>query len=95
MRIGHIDWLADVSDKVIERITITVNTNTLSKDDVEMLTSYVEENSGNTTLQLVFVDATNPHNQWHMTSQSYRINVKRHVLDDLESSEALSYSINS
>ena len=94
LRIGRIDWLADISDKVIERITITVNTNTLNKDDVEMLTSYAEENPGNTALQLVFVDATNPHNQLHMTSSSRRINVKRHFLDDIEASDALSYSIN-
>ena len=94
LRIGHIDWLADVSDKVIERITITVNTNALSKDDVEMLTSYSEENPGNTTLRFIFVDATNPHNQLHMTSQSSRIKVKRQFLDDIETSEALSYSIN-
>ena len=94
LRIGRIDWLADISDKVIERITITINTNTLNKDDVEMLTSYAEENPGNTALQLVFVDATNPHNQLHMTSSSRRINVKRHFLDDIEASDALSYSIN-
>ena len=94
LRIGHIDWLADVSDKVIERITISVNTNALSKDDVEMLTSYAEENSGSTILQFVFVDATNPHNQLHMTSQSRRIKVKRQFLDDIEASEALSYNIN-
>ena len=94
LRIGHIDWLADVSDKVIEQITITINTNTLSKDDVEMLTSYTEENPGKTTLRFIFVDATNPHNQLHMTSQSRPIKVKRQFLDDIETSEALSYSIN-
>ena len=95
LRIGRIDWLADVCDKVVESITITVNTGTLGKDDVEMLKSYVEENPGNTTLQLVFVDATNPHNQLHMTSRSHKIKVKRQFLDDIENSEALSYSINS
>ena len=94
LRIGRIDWLADVGDKVIERITVTVNTNALSKDDVEMLTSYAEENPGNATLQLVFVDATNPHNQLHMTSRSRQIKVKRQFLEDIDSSEALSYSIN-
>ena len=94
LRIGHIDWLADVSDKVIEHITITINTNALSKDDVEMLTSYAEENPGNATLRFIFVDATNPHNQLHMTSSSRRIKVKRQFLDDIETSEALSYSIN-
>ena len=94
LRIGRIDWLADVSDKVIERITVNVNTGKLEKDDVEMLTSYAEENKGNSALQLVFVDATNPHNQLHMTSRSHRIKVKRQLLDDIENSEALSYSIN-
>jgi DNA polymerase-3 subunit alpha len=94
LRIGRIDWLADVSEKVIERITVSVNTNTLNKDDVEMLTSYAEENPGQTALQVVFVDATNPHNQLHMTSQAKGIKVKRKFLDDIEASEALSYSIN-
>ena len=94
LRIGHIDWLADVGDKVVERITITVNTSSLEKDDVEMIKSYVDENPGNTTLQIVFVDATNPHNQLHMTSHSQRIKVKRQFLDEIELSEALSYSIN-
>ena len=94
LHIGRIDWLADVGDKAIERITISVNTSTLSKDDVEMLTSYAEENPGDTALQLVFVDATNPHNRLHMTSRSHRIKVKRQFLDDIEASPALSYSIN-
>jgi DNA polymerase-3 subunit alpha len=95
LRVGHIDWLADISDKVIERVTVNVNTGLLSNDDVEMLTSYAEENPGNTTLQLVFIDATNPHNQLHMTSRTHHIKVKRHFLDDIENSEALTYSINS
>ena len=94
LRIGHIDWLADVSDKVIERITIVVNTNELNKDDVEMLTSYAEENPGNTALQMVFVDATNPHNQLRMNSRNTRIKVTRQFLNDIENSDALSYSIN-
>ena len=94
LRISHIDWLADVSDKVVERITITVNTDILGKDDVEMIKSYADENPGNTTLHLVFVDATNPHNQLHMTSRSHRIKVKRQFLDDIEASDALTYSIN-
>ena len=95
LRIGRIDWLADVSDKVIERIIVTINTNTLNKDDVEMLTSYAEENPGSAALQMVFVDATNPHNQLRMTSRTHHIKVTRKLLEDIESSEALSYSINS
>ena len=94
LRIGRIDWLADVSDNVIERITIVVNTNILNKDDVEMLTSYAEENPGNAALYVVFVDATNPHNQLRMSSRNTRIKVTRQFLNDIESSEALSYSIN-
>ena len=95
LRIGSIDWLADVSDKVIERITVNVNTAALSKDDVEMLTSYVEENPGNAALRMVFIDATNPHNQLHMTSRKHRIKVTRQFLSDIENSGALTYSINS
>ena len=94
LRINHIDWLADVSEKVIEHITIAINTNSLSKDDVEMLTSYAEENPGNTTLQLVFIDATNPHNQLRMNSHKYHVKVTRQFLNDIEASPALSYSIN-
>ena len=94
LRIARIDWLADVSDNVVERITITVNTDNLGKDDVEMIKSYADENPGNTILQMVFVDATNPHNQLHMTSRSHRIKVKRQFLDNIDASDALSYSIN-
>ncbi len=94
LKIGHIDWLADVSDKLIERITITVNTGSLAKDDVELLTSYAEENPGNTALQFVFVDATNPHNKLHLTSHKHPIKVTRQLLNDIEASDALSYSIN-
>ena len=94
LRIGRIDWLADVSDKVIERITVNVNTGTLNQDDVEMLASYVKENKGNTALQMVFIDATNPHNQIRMTSRKHRVKVTRQFLDDIENSDALSYTIN-
>ena len=94
LRVGKIDWLADVSDSVIERITISVNTNALSMDDVEMLASYAEENPGKTAMRLVFIDATNPHNQLYMTSRAYHIKVNRNLLDDIEASDALSYSIN-
>ncbi|MBQ6226148.1 MAG: DNA polymerase III subunit alpha [Bacteroidaceae bacterium] len=94
LRIGHIDWLADASDKVIEQITVTVNIDALSKDDVEMLSAYARENNGNTALRLVFVDATNPHNKLRMKSRKYCIKVTRQFLNDIETSPALSYSIN-
>ena len=94
LRVGHIDWLADVADKVIERITVAVNTAALERDDVEMLTTYARENPGNTALQLVFIDATNPHNLLRMSAQGRGIRVKRQLLDDIAASNALSYSIN-
>ena len=94
LRIGHIDWLADASDKVIEQITVTVNIAALSKDDVEMLSAYARENNGNTALRLVFVVATNPHNKLRMKSRKYCIKVTRQFLNDIETSPALSYSIN-
>lgn len=94
LRIGHIDWLADASNKVIEQITVTVNIAALSKDDVEMLSAYARENNGNTALRLVFVDATNPHNKLRMKSRKYCIKVTRQFLNDIETSPALSYSIN-
>jgi DNA polymerase-3 subunit alpha len=94
LRIGHIDWLADASDKVIEQITVTVNIDALSKDDVEMLSAYARENNGNTALRLVFVDATNPHNKLRMKSRKYCIKVTRQFLNNIETSPALSYSIN-
>ena len=95
LRISQIDWLADVSEKIIERFTVNVNTSTLSKDDVETLSSYAEENPGNTALQIIFIDATNPHNQLHMTSRSHHIKVNRQLLEYIDGSDALSYIINS
>ena len=94
LRIGRIDWLADVSDSVVETITVTVNTDALGKDDVEMLASHIKQEEGKTALRVVFVDATNPHNRLHMTSRTYRVKVTRQLLDDIENSEALSCSLN-
>ena len=79
---------------MIERITVAVNTAALERDDVEMLTTYARENPGNTALQLVFIDATNPHNLLRMSAQGRGIRVKRQLLDDIAASNALSYSIN-
>ncbi len=92
--IGRIDWLADVNDKVVERITITVNAGTLNSDEVEMLVSYAEKNPGNTQLRIVFVDATNPHNRLHMASIDHRIKVTRTLLDDISASQSMNYAIN-
>ena len=78
----------------METITVTVNTGALCKDDVEMLASYIKNEQGKTALRVVFVDATNPHNRLHMVSRNYRVKVTRQLLDDLDNSEALSYSIN-
>ena len=95
LRIGRIEWLADACKTAVESITVTVNCGILGNDDVEMLASHTKDNPGNTTLRVVFVDASNPHNRLHMTSRSHRINVTRKLLDDIEASAALSYSLNS
>ena len=94
VRVTRIDWLADVSEKVIESITLSVNTDILTIDDVEMLATYAEENKGDTELKVVLIDATNPHNQLHMTSHAHRVKVTRQFLEDIEASDALSYTIN-
>ena len=59
-----------------------------------MLASHIKNEQGKTALRVVFVDATNPHNLLHMVSRNYRVKVTRQLLDDLDNSEALSYSIN-
>ena len=95
LRIGRIDWLADVSDQVVESITVTVNVGRLTKDDVEMLANHVKDNPGNALLRVVLVDATNPHNRLHMAAKTYRIKVTRSLLEDISASEAMAYAINS
>ena len=94
LRIGRVEWLSDASETVVESITITVNTDILCRDDVEMLASHIKKEQGNTTLRVIFLDATNPHNRLRMTSRSHQVKVTRQLLDDIERCEALTYSLN-
>ena len=92
-RIGRIDFLADVKDSLVERITITVPLDALDEDIVLSLSDIVKENPGNTELYFHILD---PLGQMNLTLQSKaaKVSVKKDLISYIQSKPVLSYKIN-
>ena len=93
LRIGRIDFLADVKDTLVERITITVGLDALDEDTVLSLADMVKDSPGNTDLYFHILD---PLGQMNLTMQSKRakVSVKKDLISYIQSKPALSYKIN-
>lgn len=93
LRIGRIDFLADVKDTLVERITITVGLDALDEDIVLSLSNMVKDSPGNTDLYFHILD---PLGQMNLTMQSKRgkVSVKKDLISYIQSKPALSYKIN-
>ena len=93
LKIGKIEFLSDVKDKNIEKITINILLEKLTEDVLEELIALVEANPGDTALHVHVKD-----NEFNSTiplaSRSFTINVTKTVLDFLGKHEAFGYSIN-
>ena len=92
-RIGRIDFLADVKDTLVEKITITVALDALDEDIVLSLSDVVKECPGNTDLYFHILD---PLGQMNLTMQSKlaKVSVKKDLISYIQSKPALSYKIN-
>ena len=92
-RIGRIDFLADVKDTLVERITISVALDALDEDIVLSLSDIVKECPGNTDLYFHILD---PLGQMNLTMQSKlaKVSVKKDLISYIQSKPVLSYKIN-
>lgn len=94
LQITKVDYLADVKDELIRRITITVDLEKLDMDCVNELNTQLNAHPGNTEVYFKIQDKKE---QRFVTLQSKNchITVKKTLLDYINSNIALDYRINS
>ena len=91
--INKIDFLADVKDKLIEEITITLPLSSLTEDVVCTLSELAGESSTGATLYFNIIDPEGKQNL-KLCSRNRSVNVNRALLDYINSQETMSYKIN-
>lgn len=93
LRIGKIEFLADVAETLIEKITITVELSSLNDDLILSLTDIINECPGNSDL---FFEILDPLGQMNVTlqSKSRKVAVKKNLISFIQSKQGLSYKIN-
>ncbi len=93
LRIGRIEFLSDVKDKKIERITISANLDSLDEATVSDLCTLLQENKGNVEVRFCIHDTTSNTNV-QLLARKCRLNLKANLIDYLDEHPALQYKIN-
>jgi DNA polymerase-3 subunit alpha len=93
LKIQNIEYLQTIKDKAIERITISMTTDLLDNQIVTELNELIDESPGTTKLYIQLHDALGKRNIL-LTSASKTVDVKRNLIQYIEQTEALDYTIN-
>ena len=93
LKIGKIDFLADIKDSVIEKITIAMNVDALDDDTLLSLQCVIRDCPGNSDLYFLIADSDGQ-THLNMHSRSTKVSVKKKLISFIESKPALSYKIN-
>ena len=92
-KVTNVELLQTVKDRAIDRITITLNTDKLDDGIVADLGEIISEHPGKTKLFFQLHDGTGKHHVL-LHSKNQMIDVKHHLIDYIERTEALDYKIN-
>ena len=93
LKIQNIEYLQTIKDKAIERITISMTTDLLDNQIVTELNELIDESPGTTKLYIQLHDAMGKRHIL-LTSASKTVDVKRDLIQYIEQTEALDYTIN-
>ena len=93
LKIQNIEYMQVVKEKAIDRITIQMNTDKLNDEIVADLGEIIAEHPGKTKLFIQLRDSTGKHHVL-LRSQNKMVDVKHHLIDYIERTEALDYKIN-
>ena len=93
LKIQNIEYMQVVKEKAIDRITIQMNTDKLNDEIVADLSEIIAEHPGKTKLFIQLRDSTGKHHVL-LRSQNKMVDVKHHLIDYIERTEALDYKIN-
>ena len=93
VKINKIELLPDVKDKLIERITISVQLDAINDTMLAELSTLIKDNPGNAELQFHIKDQENLM-QVNMQSKTVKVQVGKKLINYLKSNAALEFSIN-
>lgn len=93
VKINTIELLADVKDKLIEKITVKAPLSAIDNEFITAFTSIVKENPGNAELCFYIVDDDG---QMHISlaSTTLKVSVQKDMINYLKSQSLLDYKIN-
>ncbi len=92
IKVLSVEYLSDVKDKIIEKLTIKLPVDVVSDDIVENLSSIIQENKGNVELFLCLKD--NVESNQVLLSTHVRVNVKHDFLEKIRTIPDCEYVIN-
>ena len=92
IKVSSVEFLSDVKDKKIEKLTIKLLVDVINDDIVENLTSTIEENRGNVELFLCLKDNIEQ-NQVTLSTHAC-VNVKHDFLEKIRTIPDCEYVIN-
>lgn len=93
LRIGKIEFLTDVKDRVIEKITIKINLHELTESLANELATIIAENPGSTPL---YFHINQMEEQTYVTlhSKAYKVSINKSFISYFENTPNLSFKIN-
>ena len=92
LSIGEIQYLSDVKDDLIQKITIHLNADKLSEDIVASLKEALVKEEGKVNVEFIFHNSEG--HSLSMKPKDLKIKVTRSLLDYLRETDGLEYNIN-
>ena len=93
LKVQNIEYLQNVKDKAIDRITISLTSDMLNDEIVTELTELIRESPGKTKLFFQLRDTAGKHHVL-LRSTSNDVDVKHNLIQYIEQTPALDYKIN-
>jgi DNA polymerase-3 subunit alpha len=92
INIGEIQYLDDIKDNLIQKLTIRLKTDALSEELVLLLSEELKKETGNVAVEFVFHNSDG--SSLSMKPADLKIKVTRTLMDFLQSQESMEYTIN-
>ena len=92
LSIGDIQYLGDVKDNLIQKITIHLNVELLTDDMVMQLGEILTKESGNVSVEIVFRNSDG--STLAMKPAELKVRATRQLMDFLQTHEGIEYTVN-
>lgn len=92
LSIGEIQYLSDVHDDLIHKLTIHLNADTLTEEQVLMLSETLRQESGKVPVEFTFHNSDG--SSLSMKPSELKVKVTRQLIDTLQNNDGIEYSIN-